>query len=72
MPDKEQLGFISPAEPSPPGQGQHPQDLNLRKTEVDLIKRALVMAGGNQTRAARILGISRDTLKYRLKKFEIS
>jgi DNA-binding protein Fis len=28
-------------------------------------------AGGNQTQAARRLGISRDTLRYRLKKFGV-
>jgi DNA-binding protein Fis len=28
-------------------------------------------ASGNQSRAARLLGISRDTLRYRLKKHSI-
>jgi two-component system, NtrC family, response regulator AtoC len=28
-------------------------------------------SGGNQTKAAQRLGISRDTLRYRLKKFGI-
>ena len=31
--------------------------------------RAMQAAGDNQTRAAELLGISRDQLRYRLKKF---
>jgi DNA-binding NtrC family response regulator len=40
--------------------------------ERELLVQALVMAGNNQTRAARLLGLSRDQLRYRLMKFEIS
>jgi DNA-binding protein Fis len=29
----------------------------------------MAMAGGNQTRAAQLLDISRDALRYKLKKF---
>jgi DNA-binding NtrC family response regulator len=36
-----------------------------------MIERAMQEAGGNQTKAARRLGISRDTLRYRLKKFGV-
>ncbi len=39
--------------------------------EKALIVKALKDAGWNQTRAARTLGISRDNLRYRIKKFEI-
>jgi len=39
--------------------------------ERELLVQALVMAGNNQTRAARLLGLSRDQLRYRLMKFEI-
>ncbi|MBI2903255.1 MAG: helix-turn-helix domain-containing protein, partial [Candidatus Methylomirabilis oxyfera] len=39
--------------------------------ERSLIVQALHEAGGNQTKAAKKLGISRDTLRYRLKKFGI-
>jgi DNA-binding protein Fis len=34
-----------------------------------MIERAMQDAGGNQTKAAQRLGITRDTLRYRLKKF---
>jgi len=34
------------------------------------ILKAIERSGGNQTRAAELLGISRDQLRYRLKKLE--
>ena len=46
-----------------------PQDgLVLEDAERKLILEALERSSGNQSRAARLLGISRDTLRYRLKK----
>lgn len=39
--------------------------------ERSLIDQALKRTGGNQTRAARLLGLTRDTLRYRLKKYGI-
>jgi DNA-binding NtrC family response regulator len=42
---------------------------DLTGVERSMIERAMQEAGGNQTRAAQRLGISRDTLRYRLKKF---
>jgi len=46
-----------------------PDGVELSQWERSLIERALRESGGNQTRAAQRLGISRDTLRYRLKKF---
>nr|WP_284694740.1 sigma-54 dependent transcriptional regulator [Geomonas sp. Red32] len=40
----------------------------LDELEKLLIERALAMSEGNQTRAARLLKTSRDTLRYRMKK----
>ncbi len=45
-----------------------PDGLVLEDVERKLIQEALERASGNQSRAARLLGISRDTLRYRLKK----
>ena len=46
-----------------------PQEgLVLEDAERKLILEALDRSNGNQSRAARLLGISRDTLRYRLKK----
>ncbi len=43
----------------------------LERMELELVKQALEMAGGNQTRAARLLSISRDALRYKIKKFSL-
>ena len=42
---------------------------DLGQWERSMIERAMRETGGNQTRAAQRLGITRDTLRYRLKKF---
>src|SRR5256886_4718751 len=46
-----------------------PQGVDLGQWEKSVIEQAMREAGGNQTKAARRLGISRDTLRYRLRKF---
>ena len=46
-----------------------PDGVELSQWERSLIEQALRESGGNQTKAAQRLGISRDTLRYRLKKF---
>jgi DNA-binding NtrC family response regulator len=46
-----------------------PQGISLETVEQDFIRQALEMSGGNQVHAARLLGISRDALRYRMKKF---
>ncbi|HEY8106829.1 MAG TPA: sigma-54 dependent transcriptional regulator [Gemmatimonadales bacterium] len=51
--------------------GFPPPGVDLAQWEKAMIEQALREAGGNQTRAAQRLGISRDTLRYRLKKFGI-
>jgi DNA-binding NtrC family response regulator len=48
-----------------------PDGLPLLGVERDLIQQALSRAGGNITRAAKLLAISRDTLRYRLEKHGI-
>ncbi len=45
---------------------------DLEQVELLLVRQALERSGGNQTRAAELLGISRDQLRYRLKKIEES
>ena len=42
----------------------------LEELEQEMLRRALAATGNNQTRAAELLGISRDQLRYRLKKLE--
>lgn len=50
---------------------QNKAESALWGTEKALILKALKEAGWNQSKAARALGISRDNLRYRIKKYEI-
>ena len=45
--------------------------IHLEELEKDLILQALTQAQGNKTKAAALLGMSRDTLRYRLEKYEL-
>ncbi len=56
----------STAQPADP-----PPDFSLEEAEKSLLRKALEKAGGNQTRAAVMLGITRDTLRYKMKKFDL-
>lgn len=47
------------------------QGVSLEELEKDLIVKALAKSGGNQTRAARLLGITRSALIYRMEKHGI-
>jgi DNA-binding NtrC family response regulator len=64
-----------PAEPAPAGATNAatlpPPGMDLERWERAMIEQALRECEGNQTRAAHRLGISRDTLRYRLKKYGI-
>ncbi len=42
--------------------------ISLARLEDDLVKQALESSGGNQSQAARLLGIGRHALRYKLKK----
>jgi DNA-binding NtrC family response regulator len=44
--------------------------IDLEQVERTLIRRALEKAGGNVSRAARLLGLTRRTLQYRLEKMQ--
>ena len=56
--DKSSDGFILPAD-----------GISLESVEKSLIKQALNMSMGNQSNASKLLSLSRDTLRYRMKKF---
>jgi PAS domain S-box-containing protein len=45
--------------------------LSMEEIQRKLLSKALAKAAGNQTRAAIILGITRDTLRYKMKKFSL-
>ena len=68
--DVEHLSLTRPVGGTDHGDAAKPVDsATLPQREKTMIEQALREAGGNQTKAAQRLGISRDTLRYRLKKF---
>ncbi len=61
------------------GQSQHTGEwtipaagISLEEVERQLIVSALEQAAGNKSEAARLLGLTRDTLRYRLEKHQLS
>jgi len=46
-----------------------PEGISMEKVEEALVRQALKMTNGNQTKAAKLLDISRDALRYRMQKF---
>ncbi len=74
MLDLEHLALEVPTEPAGDAgslPATRPASMDLEQWERTLIEQALRETDGNQTRAAQRLGISRDTLRYRLKKYGI-
>lgn len=49
-----------------------PDGVDLEAVERGLLAQALVRTNGNQSRAARLLGISRYALRYRMQKFKLA
>jgi two-component system, NtrC family, response regulator AtoC len=53
------------------GMAMSTEGLSLEDNERGLVVRALEKTDGNQTQAARLLRITRDTLRYKMKKFNL-
>ncbi len=49
-----------------------PGGVKLEDLEREFIIQALARAHGNQTRAAKLLGLTRDQIRYRISKFDLS
>jgi len=64
----------APASTDTPGMGitLPPNGITLDEVEKMLIQQALQRYDGNQTKAANCLGMSRDTIRYRMKKFGLN
>ena len=58
-----QTAAACPSSPFPDG------GTSLEEVERAFVEMAMTQANGNQTHAARLLDISRDALRYKLKKF---
>lgn len=55
-----------------PGYRLPPGGIDLEALERDLIRQAVEQTDGNKTRAAGLLGLTRDTLRYRIEKHELA
>ncbi len=64
-------GAVEPATVRLPAHEIPDEGLSLEENEKQLIIRALEKTKGNQTQAARLLKITRDTLRYKIKKFNL-
>jgi DNA-binding NtrC family response regulator/class 3 adenylate cyclase/tetratricopeptide (TPR) repeat protein len=51
---------------------QAPEAASPEPAEAEQIRHALVQTGGNVARAARLLGVSRDTVRYRMQRYGIT
>jgi transcriptional regulator with PAS, ATPase and Fis domain len=70
------LPFQSDRKPSsyaiPPKKQAGGQTKTLADAEKDLLIRALIKSHGNKSKAAKALGITRDAMRYKIKKWNIS
>jgi DNA-binding NtrC family response regulator len=64
----EEAGDMSPVSG---GEQEASDDLSLEHAERTLLLKALKRSAGNKSEAARILGVTRDTLRYKLQKWHI-
>jgi DNA-binding NtrC family response regulator len=54
------------------GAGFLPDGMTLEQWEDEMVQEALRRANGNKSQAARLLGLSRNALRYRLSKIGIA
>ncbi len=67
LPDAEGEGAFGTPSFNLPTQG-----LSLEDLERSLLRQSLARAGNNKTQAAKLLGLSRSTLRYRLEKYHLA
>jgi len=63
---------VRPARDANGARGFLPEGMTLEHWEDEMIQEALRRANGNKSRAARLLGLSRNALRYRLSKIGIA
>jgi two-component system response regulator AtoC len=62
-------GMLPAASPAASSINIPTEGMSLEKVEEELVKQALASAGGNQSKAADLLGVQRDAFRRRMKKF---
>jgi DNA-binding NtrC family response regulator len=67
---RDSIDVSGPIAGAPAGFRLPADGISLDDVEMGLVKQAIERSGGNQTKAAELLAISRDQLRYRLKKLE--
>jgi DNA-binding NtrC family response regulator len=67
---REHLPLERTAAPEEPAPAYLDNLAHLKDLERDVVRRAVEAAGGNRTRAARSLGITRNQIRYRLRKMD--
>jgi DNA-binding NtrC family response regulator len=63
---------VRPAKATNGGHGFLPEGMTIEQWEDEMVKEALRRANGNKSQAARLLGLSRNALRYRLSKIGIA
>jgi DNA-binding NtrC family response regulator len=63
---------LRPAKAASSASGFLPDGMTLEHWEDEMIQEALRRANGNKSQAARLLGLSRNALRYRLSKIGIA
>jgi DNA-binding NtrC family response regulator len=63
---------VRPAKSTNGGGGFLPEGMTLEQWEDEMVQEALRRANGNKSQAARLLGLSRNALRYRLSKIGIA
>lgn len=69
-----QIGMLSSSEPSASPLERFklpPEGISFDEIEKKLLQDAMAIADGNQSRAAKLLHLSRDTFRYRLEKYHL-
>ena len=69
--DARDIFLDEPAQKTPGATGFLPDGLTLEQWEDQMIQEAMRRADGNKSQAARLLGLSRNALRYRLSKLGI-
>jgi len=70
--DASDFGALSGTSASADGFELPPSGVDLEQLERSMVVQALRRSGGNQTKAAALLGINRDQIRYRIEKFGLS